>query len=259
LGIAGAIIAFIEIFILKTGKKVAAKLKLDKRPIISFTIGAFIFGWAAVLYPQTLFWSENEIPTILDRGITPLPSTIVPGALPVAVPYNTANLAGIGVTKLFTIVVTVVSGFPGGIIFPLYFAGMALGQVVSDLIPYVPASMSMLCLAASIQVALLRTPWATSIILINLNAIIMTSPNDITGVFPAMLLASYTALFITRKYHYYPSALQHSRQDLLDPTRGVDLPDFEPDEGVGEGYDREEAQPQGAKLMNNEMNDARNL
>jgi len=238
LGIVGAILSFIEIFILKCGKLVIHKFKLDKRPIITFTLGAFIFGWAAVLYPQTLFWSENEIQTIIDRGATPLPSTVVPGILHVAVPYNTANLAGIGVLKFFTIVVTVVSGFPGGIIFPLYFAGMALGHVVSDLIPFISPSLSMLCLAASIQVSLLRTPWATSIILVNLNAIIMTAPNDIFAVFPGMLLASYTALFLTRKYHYYPSALQHSRQDLIDPDANVvGLPEME-DEGVSQdGYD----------------------
>jgi hypothetical protein len=52
------------------------------------------------------------------------------------------------------------------------------------------------------------------VILLALCGTVYAAPTDIIGVFPCMLAASYTSLFLTRQYHYYPSAMQKSRNDL---------------------------------------------
>jgi len=70
-----------------------------------------------------MFWSENELQTLLDRGKTPLPNAIHPGALNAHYPLTVENYIIIAFVKLLAITITLVAGFPGGIIYPLFFAG----------------------------------------------------------------------------------------------------------------------------------------
>jgi len=219
LGLIGAGLAFIFTFIIKSLKKIFLKtgFVIDKSPIIVLTLGGLLVGWIGVLYPQTLFWSEYEMPILFNKGVgynETLPHTIVPGALHVGIPYTSVTLAGIGAAKMLAIIVCVSFGFPGGILFPVYYVGFAFGAVIADFLPFVKPTLAMLTVAASFQVAILRTAWATNVILLVLSAPISHAPNDLIGIFPIMTIASYVSLFLTRKYHYYPHTMQRSRDDF---------------------------------------------
>lgn len=100
----------------------------------------------------------------------------------------------------------------GGFIFPLFFAGAAMGRgllmVVTNLLPegLVPANPTLVCMcfAAGLNVAATRTPFASPLILTTLSG----APN-VAG--PA-LCASLASLFITRKKMLIGS--QKDRADL---------------------------------------------
>lgn len=87
----------------------------------------------------------------------------------------------------------------GGFVFPLFFAGAALGRgllmMVTDLLPegLVHASPTLVCVcfAAGLNVAVTRTPFASPLILTTLSG----APN----VAAPALCASLASLFITRK------------------------------------------------------------
>jgi len=169
------------------------------------------------MYPQSLFWGEEQVQELVDRGHSLLPRTIVPGAMFISVPFNTVNILGIGLTKLVALAICVCTGWPGGVLFPLYYAGLAFGMVLSDLVYFVKPTLAMFCMMASMEVAILRTPWATMVILLILQAPIVSCPNSILAVAPLMLISCYTTLFLTRKYHYYPHSMQRSRDDTVPP------------------------------------------
>jgi len=232
LGIVTAALAFLFTFLSKTAKKTTAKLGfvVDKRPVLVMTIGGLLFGWLGVLYPQTLFWSEFEIPTLLTNGETPLYHTMVPSIFRQPVPYDSLTMGMIGLCKMFAILICAVLGFPGGILFPVYFVGLAFGIVIAHYLTFIPTTLAMLCMMCGFQVALLRTAWASNLILLVLSAPIIISEkihytdifslekiyyNDIISLFSVMTACSYTALFLTRKYHYYPHSGQRSRNDFF--------------------------------------------
>jgi len=236
LGIVTAALAFLFTFLAKTAKKTTYSLGfvVDKRPVLVMTIGGLLFGWLGVLYPQTLFWSEFEIPTLLTNGTVPLYHTMVPSILHQPVPYDSLTIGMIGVCKMFAILICAVLGFPGGILFPVYFVGLAFGIVIARYLTFIPTTLSMLCMMCGFQVALLRTAWASNLILLVLSAPIVISEkfhynsvtdiisisekvhfDDIISLFSVMTACSYTALFLTRKYHYYPHSGQRSRNDFF--------------------------------------------
>jgi len=222
LGVIGAALAFGFTFLAKTAKKLVEKAGITSKgmlvyPIITMTVGGFLFGWIGVLYPQTLFWSEYEMDVLLTRGESPLPHTIIPSIMHISIPYTALTFLGIALFKALAILICAVIGFPGGILFPVYFVGLAFGVVLSDYVSFVHPTVSMLGLMAAFQVAILRTAWATNVILLMLSAPIMvttTLQTDIVGLFLIMTISSYTALFLTRKYHYYPNSMQRSRNDF---------------------------------------------
>ncbi|NEQ67256.1 MAG: chloride channel protein [Symploca sp. SIO1B1] len=147
--------------------------KIEHRHIVLALMGGLGIGWIAVLYPPTLFFSEQQIETQLLAQSTS---------------FGLVTLLGICFAKMLAICFTIHGGFRGGFIFPLFFTGASLGLAIALGIPSIHPTIAILCSMAAINVAITKTPISTTIIL--------TVLSD-TTILPVIAIASFTSFLLT--------------------------------------------------------------
>ena len=170
LGGVGALVATIFIIIFRFVGKLSAPLEHNR--IVLATCGGLSIGLIALFFPQTLFFSEEQIATVIESGAT----------------LTVAMLIAIAVAKMFAISFTLHSGFLGGFIFPLFFIGANVGLAISLAIPQVHPTVAMVCLMAAVNVAVTKTPISTSIILSVLSG---------TAMLPVIAISSFVSFLLT--------------------------------------------------------------
>ena len=136
------------------------------------TLGGLTIGLIAFFFPQTLFFSETQIHSVIETGMN----------------LGVIMLLLIAVAKMFAISFTLHSGFLGGFIFPLFFIGANVGLAIALAIPQVHPTVGMVCLMAAVNVAVTKTPISTSIILSVLSG---------TAMLPVIVIASFTSFLLT--------------------------------------------------------------
>ncbi|MGB3532970.1 MAG: chloride channel protein [Microcoleaceae cyanobacterium] len=171
LGAVGALAGILFICIFRLIKFLIHRI--ENRHILLAVMGGVGIGSLAILYPQTLFFSEQQIETQLIEAASTL---------------GLVTLLGITLAKMFAISFTIHGGFRGGFIFPLFFTGASLGLAVSAAFPAIHPTIAMLCCMAAINVAITKTPVSTSIILGVLSD---------TSILPIIAIASFTSFLIT--------------------------------------------------------------
>ncbi len=170
LGAVGALVATIFVLIFRLIGKLAKPL--EEQRIILATCGGLSIGLIAFTFPQTLFFSEAQIETVIQTGAT----------------LGVAMLVAIAIAKMFAISFTLHSGFLGGFIFPLFFIGANVGLAISLAIPQVHPTVAMVCLMAAVNVAVTKTPISTSIILSVLSG---------TAMLPVIAISSFVSFLLT--------------------------------------------------------------
>lgn len=110
-------------------------------PVRSGALGGLVIGVIGVLLPPVMFWGEFEIGTLAAPS-SALPHIWPKGGVWGLEPFQQGHytpvlLLVIAVVKLITVSVTVLSGFRGGFIFPLFLAGTSLGLAITH-VPNVP-------------------------------------------------------------------------------------------------------------------------
>ena len=105
-------------------------------------LGGLAIGLIAFVYPQPLFFSEEQIHTVIETGAA----------------LGAVSLLLIAFAKIFAISFTLHSGFLGGFIFPLFFIGANVGLALSLLLPGLHPTIAMVCLMAAVNVAVTKTP-----------------------------------------------------------------------------------------------------
>jgi len=169
---------------------VLMKYKLGARHILKGTIGGFLIGLIGAVFPETLFWAQNEAQPLIDGGATPLPNV-----WPAEGIFGASDLTSplvlilIGGAKLVAISITVLAGYRGGFIFPFMFAGISFGTAFNMILPSLGAAAAALSLAAAINTSVTRTVLATPVVLITLSG----RPD----VLPCVLVASVVSLYMT--------------------------------------------------------------
>ena len=170
LGAVGALVATIFVIIFRLIGKLSEPLEHYR--IILATCGGLSIGLIALAFPQTLFFSEAQIETVIETGAT----------------LSVAMLIAIAVAKMFAISFTLHSGFLGGFIFPLFFIGANIGLAISLAVPGVHPTVAMVCLMAAVNVAVTKTPISTSIILSVLSG---------TAMLPVIAISSFVSFLLT--------------------------------------------------------------
>ena len=128
LGVVGAGVAVLFIYVFRFIGRLLEPL--EHSLIVLATLGGLSIGLIAFFFPQTLFFSEEQIHTVIETGST----------------LGVTMLLLIAVAKMFAISFTLHSGFLGGFIFPLFFIGANVGLAIAIAIPQVHPTVGMVCL-----------------------------------------------------------------------------------------------------------------
>ena len=190
LGVIGAGVAVMFIYVFRFIGRLLAPL--ENHLIALATLGGLCIGLIAFFLPQTLFFSEEQIHTVIETGST----------------LGIAMLLLIAIAKMFAISFTLHSGFLGGFIFPLFFIGANVGLAIAMAVPQVHPTVGMVCLMAAVNVAVTKTPVSTSIILSVLSG---------TAMLPVIVISSFTSFVLTGQIAMIGT--QRSRQLDLDVER----------------------------------------
>jgi H+/Cl- antiporter ClcA len=145
---------------------------IEHHTIALATLGGLSIGLIAMVFPQTLFFGEQEIQTVFDTGAT----------------LGVTMLLAIGVAKMLAISCTLHSGFRGGFIFPLFYVGAAIGLAISLGFPQIHPTIAMVCMMAAVNVAITKTPISTAVILSVLSD---------SAIVPVIIIASLVSFLLT--------------------------------------------------------------
>lgn len=190
LGALGALVAVIFIFLFRSIGRLTHLIA--HRTIVLATLGGLSIGLIGLAFPQTLFFGEKEIQTIVETGST----------------FGIMMLLAIAAAKMLAISCTLHSGFRGGFIFPLFYIGAAVGLAIALAVPQVHPTIGMVCMMAAVNVAVTKTPISTSIILSVLSD---------TAMVPVIVTASFVSFLLTTEV----SLIKTQRSRTLDETKFV--------------------------------------
>ena len=201
LGVAGALAGILFIGMFRTLNWMIQKI--EHRHILLAAMGGFGIGWIAVLFPATLFFSEQQIETQL---------------LAKSASYGVTVLLCICLAKMLAICFTIHGGFRGGFIFPLFFTGASLGLAIAHGIPAIHPTIAVLCCMAAINVAITKTPVSTTIIL--------TVLSD-TTILPVIAVASFTSFLLTSNIGLLKTQRARATESITGLTSSADKLDAE--------------------------------
>ena len=130
-------------------------------------------GAVGVLFPHSLFWGDEQLQSIIDDGRTPLKWLWRSSALDrfAVVKSEGEHISheaalGLALAKTLAIALSLGGAFPGGIIYPLFVVGAASARAMQRVVAHSRSSALTLCMMASTQSAVTRTPISTALILI---------------------------------------------------------------------------------------------
>ncbi|GCL30988.1 ion channel protein [Escherichia coli] len=114
-----------------------------KNPVLVLGIGGFILGILGVMGGQVS----------LFKGLDEMQQMVANQA------FSTSDYFLLAVIKLAALVVAAASGFRGGRIFPAVFVGVALGLMLHEHVPAVPAAITVSCAILGIVLVVTRDGW----------------------------------------------------------------------------------------------------
>ena len=114
-----------------------------KNPVFVLGIGGFILGILGVIGgPVSLFKGLDEMQQMVANQA-----------------FSTSDYFLLAVIKLAALVVAAASGFRGGRIFPAVFVGVALGLMLHEHVPAVPAAITVSCGILGLVLVVTRDGW----------------------------------------------------------------------------------------------------
>ncbi|TGK55234.1 chloride channel protein [Leptospira wolffii] len=169
-GIAGALVGWVFYGVFQITKFSFSKIVA---PIfVKTTIGGLLLGLIAFYEPLTRYFSHDQLNEIVVTKGT-------------WVFFGTLALL-----KILSINITVSSGWRGGIIIPLFFLGAVSGRFLMDFFPTENESFLLICLMASVNASVTKTPISTTILLAGLTGVSNFTP---------VLFASLSGYFLSPK------------------------------------------------------------
>lgn len=168
--LAGAATGWLFILFVKNFKGIFRRIKIAV--YYKLTIGGFLLGAIAYYIPLTRYFGHEQLTEVLAGNFT------------------IQFLCLLLLMKLVTIAVTVTSGWRGGFIIPLLFAGTVLGLIIYQLFPGQNLTLITVCCMAALNACVTRTPVSIIILLAA-----MTGFHNIVPI----IFASLTGYFLAPK------------------------------------------------------------
>jgi H+/Cl- antiporter ClcA len=207
-GVGGAMVGTLFIKLVTLLKQVAWPKNDTKSPwrrqlLVKTSIGVLV-GLLSVNYPQTLFWGEGSLQCMIDGQQTALSATkhgfsqLLTSAARVDPSLPFAGAAAglqVGLAKLVAIALACAGKFPGGIIFPLFFAAAPLVHAAASLVAPNVLPVAVMCLMASTQASVTRTPLATALIL----SLTASATTELSVMLPACMVSSYLGVYLSQR------------------------------------------------------------
>mmetsp|Transcript_50881 Transcript_50881/g.115581 ORF Transcript_50881/g.115581 Transcript_50881/m.115581 type:complete len:643 (+) Transcript_50881:229-2157(+) len=189
LGALGGLLAALLAALVRAIKRAAAPAPPDKgkhdsseievsskfpwRGVAFRSAAGLVAGGIGVLWPHTLLWGETRLSSLLaHRPCTAIASGLTARALVGrggAPPVLGSQALEVGLAKMVSIAVAFGCGLPGGVIYPLFFAGAALGQGLSwpngHQASNLPYQLTTVGLMAALQASTTRTPLSSALML----------------------------------------------------------------------------------------------
>jgi len=153
-----------------------------------------------------MFWGEGSLQCAIDGQKTPFTKTkhglsriLTSGAIvDPSVPFQSAWAAAqVGIAKLLAITLACAGKFPGGIIFPIFFASAPIAHSILMMLGSLPKAVSpvaIMALMASTQASVTRTPLATVFML----ALSSSAGTELSKMLPSVILSSYIGVWASR-------------------------------------------------------------
>lgn len=169
-GAAGAILGWGIIWTFRILKKAFKKIAM---PFYMQTlISGLILGVLAWRLPVTRYFSHYELIELLHGS------------------WTIGILVAIMLVKIFSMALTVTSGWRGGFIIPLFFIGAALGMILFRIFPGQNPALIIVCCMASVNSCVTRTPISTIILVATMTGFSFFIP---------IFFASLTGFFLAPK------------------------------------------------------------
>lgn len=168
LGVAGAILGTLFKMSALATRRLASRFKAHV--IVRSTLVGLVFGLIGLALPLTLFLGTEGL-----VQVTQDPKTIGIGVIVVS-----------AVVKLITTSSALSFGFVGGPVFPLLFAGGALGTVLHVVSPGVPEALAVIALMAAVPAAVIPVPMSLAALSVLIGGVAAT---EVAPVFTAAFVA----------------------------------------------------------------------
>ncbi|SEB06473.1 chloride channel protein [Pedobacter hartonius] len=187
--LAGAATGWLFILLVRNFKWIFRRIKL---PVYyKLTIGGFFLGVMAYYIPLTRYFGHEQLTEVLTGSFT------------------IQFLCILLLMKLIAIAITVTSGWRGGFIIPLLFAGTVLGLLINQLFAGQNLTLITVCCMAALNACVTRTPVSISILLGAMTGFHQIIP---------IIFASLTGYFLAPKSPLIQAqmALEHSTKVIAD-------------------------------------------
>jgi H+/Cl- antiporter ClcA len=165
-GVAGAAIAYAFTYLCVWMRRAIAKIPQDVRPVL----GGLLLGASAFITPYALTNGEAQITHLTTVRLAG--STLLVAAC----------------MKLVASAVTVVTGWKGGFIIPLFFIGFCLARAVSGHLPHSDEWILAAALMTACNVGVTKTPIGSTLVVTEMAGLV---------VLPSTLIAAVVSLVLT--------------------------------------------------------------
>lgn len=172
LGLIGALMGILLAVLMRIFDRGMTRLFQDK-VILRVMAAGVIISIVCYFVPEVMFTGESQIFPMINNPAQ----------------YGVATLIGLGVLKLVMLALSFKSGYVGGPVFPVLFAGTMFGLALSLMFPTVPVSIFVLCIEAAAISLMLRAP-LTAVLLVSVVG--TATPNE--GAL--IVLSSVTAMIV---------------------------------------------------------------
>eukprot|EP00543_Licmophora_paradoxa_P004761 CAMPEP_0202454702 /NCGR_PEP_ID=MMETSP1360-20130828/12368_1 /ASSEMBLY_ACC=CAM_ASM_000848 /TAXON_ID=515479 /ORGANISM="Licmophora paradoxa, Strain CCMP2313" /LENGTH=389 /DNA_ID=CAMNT_0049074085 /DNA_START=27 /DNA_END=1196 /DNA_ORIENTATION=+ len=173
-----------------------------KRQVLVKTALGLCVGLIGTFLPQTLFWGEGTLQSVIDGHQTALDAThhglarwLTNNAIiNPSIPFTGSFVSGLTLFagKLGAIALACAGKFPGGVIFPLFFAAAPLAHGLANFSPSLPVLV--MSLMSATQASVTRTPLASALIL----GLLSSKSTELSAILPTAIVASYISVWVSQ-------------------------------------------------------------